>query len=195
MSPPALNGEDIMDRDPDSDMGRLVLLVEARLKRLIMRCGVPALECEDCIQEAWVALLKKHPSWRPDETRTIVWLLAVAHNKAMDFRRRFQRHPCRSIDDPDSIPFEVVLRSSCGITEDHRHQESVSGLQDGLDRLTDINRGIFIQHVLEGLTYKQIGAAMGLAPTQVKARYYRTLSALRKTCVPACKNALTGGGL
>ena len=48
------------------------------MKRLMMQCQVPASASEDCIQEAWLALLERHPDWDLSEARASAWLLAVA---------------------------------------------------------------------------------------------------------------------
>ncbi len=67
--------------------GDRVALPDARLKRLAARRGVCAWDWEDCVQEAWLALLLEHPDWTLDEPRSWAFLRCVAHNKAVDVRR------------------------------------------------------------------------------------------------------------
>ena len=167
-----------MGRLFDSNWSRLYVSIADRLKRRMMRDRVPASDCRDCVQQVWLALLEAHPEWALDEPRTMGWLLAVAHNKAMDFHRQRHRHASQGIDDLDSIPFNEPPREiDEEVAPDSRRQAFISGLQDALTRATDINREIFNGR-MHGDTYGQIGDAVGLSPNQVRARYHRVLRKL-----------------
>jgi RNA polymerase sigma-70 factor, ECF subfamily len=158
---------------------RLLARSTALLNHKLMRCGVPVSACEDCAQEAWLALLSRHPDWKPDESRTWAWLLAVARNKALDFHRQSRVHRCQSLDDSFSSPFSYPPEALREVGADSPHQEIVSELQDGLDRLSEVNHELFIQRVQGGLSYREIGEGLGLTPAQVKNRYHRAVKKLR----------------
>ena len=104
------------------DINRLVFC-DARFRRLPGRCGVGDWDWEDCVQEAYLALLVGHPDWTVDEPRAWAWLRRVARNKAVDIRRGLQRHPHRSLDErtfnprgvrgPDLPYKDVALYGMC----------------------------------------------------------------------------------
>ena len=169
--------------------------VGAQLSGLVRRCGVPDSECEDCVQETWLALLKTHPDWTLEESRTLAWLLAVAHNQALMYHRRVRSHPSRSIDDLDSIPFrDTFPQTDREDGQDSRRQVMMPRLQTCLKRLGEVNRQIVIQRVQQGLTYQEIAEALGLTSEQVRLRFYRASQTLRIQCECPSKNALGGGG-
>jgi RNA polymerase sigma factor (sigma-70 family) len=168
---------------------------KTRLKRETMRCRVPVSDCEDCIQEAWLALGKAHPDWQLCESKTLAWLIAVTRNHAMMIHRRIRRHPCRNIDDVGSIPSAASFsQSGREIDQDDQHQGIASELQDGLTRLAEVNREIVIQRAQQGLTYREIGERLGLTAEQVRLRYCRASQALRRRCGHAVANALKQAG-
>ena len=177
----------------DPNRGRVFPVIAARLKRRIRRDGVPDLECEDCVQEVWLALLEAHPEWTLDEPRTRAWLLAVAHNKALDFHRRRHRHPSRSLDELRPIPSNDPLPGAgTEVDREDPHQELLSALQGALTRISEVNREIFMRRA-QGETNRQIGNAIGLTPDQVKWRYHRVLAHLRTT-MRSCTHGRIGGG-
>ena len=167
--------------------------VQTCLANLVMRRGVPACECDDCTQESWLALAERHSEWALDDPRTLPFLVGVARNKANDFHRQRKRRRTCQFGDLLPIPaFESVhlltAPDSAGGT-----QTVISKIQDGLDRLKEVNRDIFIQHVYGGRTYRQIGECLGIAPKRVKIRYHRIRSRLLRRCERSRKNALGGG--
>ena len=158
----------------------LVLSVESRLERLMRQLRLPACECEDSIQEAWLALLETHPEWALDEPRTLAFLIVVARNKASDFHRQKNRHRVRQLDDLTPVPAFDRAQTSPDADEYGWHQEMISKLLDALNRLSEINREILLQRAVQGLPYRAIGLALGLKPEQVKEHYHRTVHQLNR---------------
>jgi len=166
--------------------------IASRLKCRIARCGVPACECEDCIQEAWLALQERHSDWALDEPRNLLWLAAVARNKARDFHRYRKRHQIQPLD--DMAPFSVIksVQAPPDPDQDGRVQEVISKLRENLKRLGEVNREILMTRVLLGLTYREIALAVNLEAGQVKKRYYRTLYRLQKELHPSVRGCNNG---
>jgi RNA polymerase sigma factor (sigma-70 family) len=177
------------DLDPDDS---LFLSIEARLKRAATRCGASVSECEDCAQESWLALLETHPGWALDDSRTEPWLLVVCHNKAIDL------HRCRNgvrVCQLDALPPFLVSDPSPIPRDANQDGQYTPKLQDGLKRLSMVNREILLLRVQSGLTYRKIGAAVGLRPELVKWRYYRILRQLKRTTHPSIHERIDGGGV
>jgi RNA polymerase sigma factor (sigma-70 family) len=129
--------------------------IETCLKRLMRRCRVPSCDCEDCIQEARLALLNAHPDWTLEEPRTIAWLFAVARNKARDFHRARKRHRVEQLNDLSPILVSNLSQTSPEIAQDGQHHEGFLKLQDTLNRLSEVNRQILIQRAVQERTYQQ----------------------------------------
>jgi RNA polymerase sigma factor (sigma-70 family) len=77
--------------------------------------------------------------------------------------------------------------------QDGPTRETISELQHRLNRLDEVNREILILRVQQGLTYREIGAVVGLRPAQVKARCHRALFSLERAMRPHVRG-LVGNG-
>ena len=160
---------------------------ESGLERRAIRWNVPAIECEDCFQEGWLALLERHPDWEPEEPRARAFLIAVAHNTARDFHRHQKRHRVLHLDDVPPISVLDPVQAPPELDQTGRDQEVLSKLRDSLNRLSEVNREIFLSRAMLGLTYREIGLAMNLEAEQVKKRYYRLLHRLQKELRPCAR--------
>ena len=168
-----------------------------RLKRLIRRCRVPDCDCEDCIQEAWLALLNAHPDWTLDEPRTISWLGTVARNKARDFHRARIRHRVQQLDDLSPILASSSEETPPELDPNGRRHVLLLRLRDALNRLSELNRQILFQRASQGRTYREIGLPVGLKPAQVKEHYHRVVRQLNETLranTQGCIDDCEGGG-
>jgi RNA polymerase sigma factor (sigma-70 family) len=171
-----------MSQDSDSDIGPAVLSLITRLARLARRYGVPASDCEDCIQEALLAWLRKHPDRSPAEPGMMRWLRVVLVNQARLYHRRLHRHRTRLIDHLDSIPSRDAPVETKQETDQTQSAARLTVIRDALSRLSDLNRAVVIRAVERRLTYREIGEELGLSPESVRLRYLRTLEKLRNQC-------------
>ena len=141
---------------------------------------LPASDRDDCVQEAFLALLKTHPEWRLDDHKTKAWLAGVVRNQALDIRRFKHRRSLTLLGD---LAFVLSADPSQAIKEDDPRNpgERVRfKLQQALNALPEDNREILTQRVLLNLPYREIGKPLGLTANQVKSRYNRTVATLRK---------------
>jgi RNA polymerase sigma-70 factor (ECF subfamily) len=165
---------------PDSTPSDPSEFVAARLRGLLFHHRVPVSECEDCVQEAWLALVTEHPDWGPAEARTRAWLCAVARNKALDFHRRLQRHPSRRIQDLPSHPtYDPFARTDREIDQDGPNPRIALEIPRLLNELGEADLLILLLRA-DGLPYKEIGARLDLDPARIKASYHRIVQRLRK---------------
>jgi RNA polymerase sigma factor (sigma-70 family) len=78
-----------------------------------LRAMVGVQAAEDCFQETFLAALRAYPRLRPDSTPR-AWLLAIAHNKAIDHLRRNARQQTAEVEaageDPPT-PDEAIWRA------------------------------------------------------------------------------------
>ncbi len=166
--------------------------------RILVAClGLPRSEREDCVQEAWLALLRKHPDCTLEEPDTQAWLCVVVRKKAIDHHRHRRRHPVQSIEE-----IEILAAKEPDGIEDEANENVVDeslfawAIQDALSELKPVNREIFLLHAREGLDYAQIGEIFGLTPAQARDRYCRARGQLRKLLAgePRCTHVERGGG-
>jgi RNA polymerase sigma-70 factor, ECF subfamily len=185
---PAIGQEGLVDHHLDSH-DWLFLSVEARLKRLALRCHLPPCECEDCVQEAWLALLEAHPDWALDEQRTTSWLQRVVHNKAADFHRGRNEVVVSQLDEMSQ--FRAFDPASIPRGADPDSHDSPK-LQDCLKQLGAVNREILLLRVQCGMTYPEIGSVVGLRPEVVKWRYHRSLRKMARAMLPSTHKCIDG---
>ncbi len=183
-----------MNRIAVSNWDDLFDAVSDRLRILVACLGLPGSEREDCVQEAWLALLRKHPDCTLEERNTQAWLCGVVRKKAIDHHRRQRRHPVQSIEEVGKLaakgPDRVDDDDNVGQTT-----PDASAIQDALNALKPTNRELFLLHAREGLDYAQIGEIFGLTSAQARDRYCRARKQLRELLAgdPRCTHAVGGG--
>lgn len=133
-------------------------------------CGNPdhALDItQDTFIKAWQAL----PAWRP-EARFETWLLRIARNTAIDGLRR-GRH------EPEPLPDDAVLVDH-GPTPLRQLESSrnIVQLEALLAQLPLAQREVLLLRELEGLSYRELAAALDISEGTVKSRLARARSAL-----------------
>jgi RNA polymerase sigma factor (sigma-70 family) len=177
---PARRGDDVRRLPaPDSNANGLYGSLATCLWHRALRLGVPASECEDCVQEGWLALLETHPDWALNEPRTRAWLLALVRLKAIDVHRGRLRHPSQSLIVLGDISARDYPAEVAADVEDNWNQALLLKLQGALTQLSEVNREIFIRRV-HGDVYRHIGNAVGLSAEAVKGRYQRTRRGLQR---------------
>ena len=183
-----------MNRSAVSIGSNLFDPVSDRLRILVACLGLPRSEREDCVQEAWLALLRKHPDCTLEEPDTQAWLCGVVRKKAIDHHRHRRRHPVQSIEDVG----DLADKRPDGVDDDDNVGQTTpdaSAIQDALNALKPINREIFLLHAREGLDYAHIGEILGLTAAQVRSRYCRARKQLAsdRRCVDAWLRSRGGG--
>ncbi len=187
----------------DAETAKLTYVLAARLNRLARRCRAPACDCDDCVQDAFLALLKAHPDWMMDDPRTVAWLAGVVRNKALDLHRLSQRRTITLLDEPASIPSADPSQAIEEDKPDSHRRRVVLDLQQLLNDPPADNREILIRRVQLKLSYREIGEPLGLTANQVKSRYNRAVKTLRHSLESEsnglnqhdCMDDITGGGI
>lgn len=182
----------------DSHLIRPFQTLVSDLERVALRHGVPHPECQDCAQEALLALVIAHPDWPITAPRTIAWARGVARYKALIHHRQRRQHPSMSLEELGCIPLdERSLPSLPAIDRDDAAVEIASDITDLLGHLSEVNRQIIIRRVQEGRGFTEIGEELGLTANQVKARLLRAVKCLRKhgSRLAALRECVCRGGL
>jgi RNA polymerase sigma-70 factor (ECF subfamily) len=140
----------------------------------------------DTYLKAWqsVARFEGRASWR-------TWLCRIAHNSALDVlrrRRRAERHQV-SAGDPGTAPVidHVPDPSACTPQQAAVAGDLRQAIQLALAQLTEEQRQVVLLREVDGLSYAEIAAALGIHLGTVMSRLFyarRRLQRLLKEHVP-----------
>lgn len=128
---------------------------------------------QDATHAAWPIAWRKLSSVR-DPAKLRPWLLAIAANEARGLARQKRRRGVREIA-VDSLPDGAAPRG----TTDPGERVGVIDLADALARLDSADRTV-VGLSAAGLSSSEIGQAIGMTPSGVRARLGRVMARLRE---------------
>ena len=165
---------------------QLVHRYHARVFRLARRLSGDDSDAQDALQETFLQLYRKLPSFR-GESRFSTWLFRVATNAALMQRRKRARRPAESLE--DHLPrFDAdgrhaltpdELRAPCGVEDSVGRKLLAEKAQAGIERLPDLYREAFVLRDLEELETAEVAQVLGLPPATVRQRVHRARLMLR----------------
>ena len=138
-------------------------------------------DAQDIAQEAFFKAYTSLPSFRGD-SKFSSWLYRIVSNLCLDFKRRQGRRPSASLtvedDEGENVQLDIADESQSpeALLERKLTRDAV---RRGLQELPDEQRQILLLREIQGLSYEEIGEAMGLEPGTVKSRIFR---ARKKLC-------------
>ena len=132
--------------------------------RLCANCRVPASHLDDVVQETFLAIHRKLPSFE-GRSSLRTWIASVTRITAMEFVRR-KRHQLLGSDvDPDASA-SAALNSS----EQLEAHAAAQLLDQFLDELPEDQRDIFLLAEVEQMTANEIGDVLEMNPNTVRTR-------------------------
>jgi RNA polymerase sigma-70 factor (ECF subfamily) len=142
-----------------------------RLLRYLLTFGLPAADCEEVVQETFLALFRHLRLGRSRENLP-GWLFKVGHNLALKKRRRYKwqspEKPDVLMADPGPLPDRLYATTQ---TQD-RMQAVVHALPERDRRCLELRA--------EGLRYRDIAAKMGMSLGAVSMSLARSLGRIAK---------------
>jgi RNA polymerase sigma-70 factor (ECF subfamily) len=151
--------------------------------RALRHLGIPEADVEDLCQEVFVVVHRKLGEFEGrSELRT--WLYGICLRVAADHRRRAHvRHERPHPDPTEGVAASPELRPDA-------RSEARSTLQSLLSELDDDKRTVLVLYELEGLTMKEVAAAVG-CPLQTA---YSRLHAARDRITAVIESRRAEGG-
>lgn len=156
-----------------------------RMAATVCRRTLPAVDCEDLVQDVWHEIVTKLPGLRygPDLGGLSGWMATVIQRKAMKVARRQLRHLARHQYLSESEAESLACRHPgpedlYRVTEMRCEVDLALGLLKA--RTSERNYEIFRRRFLWGQTAHEIGAAVGLTAREVRYRYHRVKRKWRK---------------
>ena len=159
----------------------LVAAYEKNVYNLALRMTGNPEDAEDMAQEAFLKAYSSLDSFRGD-SKFSVWLYRIVSNLCLDLLRAKQRRPVQSL----TVENDEGEVDELEISDEHFSPEKLldrkltrESVQRGLASLPDDSRQILLLRELQGMSYEEIGEALGLEPGTVKSRIFR---ARKKLC-------------
>jgi len=138
-----------------------------RLYRLIVRM-VGQQDAADLLQQVFLRIFVKIGQFSGGACFQ-TWAYRLAINECLQFRRRKPRTPC-------NMPADEPIDPSASHTQRTQHQELI---ELALAQLTPELRAIFVLREIEGLSYREIAAALQIEQGTVGSRLNQARSQLR----------------
>jgi RNA polymerase sigma-70 factor (ECF subfamily) len=174
---------DALASDLDAAFERLVLAYQDRLYSFALRMTGNRQDAEEVTQDALVRAYRALERYEPERIRSLAlrpWLYRITVNLSRN-RARGRRRPAVSLDELGaSSDFEPGSTRDSGpevFARGEQHAQIGAALA-GLPRR--YRAAVILRHV-EGLTYREIAAALGQPAGTVKANVHRGVILLRQT--------------
>lgn len=135
-------------------------------------------EAEDALQEAFVQVWKKAPTYDPQRSTAFAWSVMIARHRAIDrLRGSHRRH---ALIEAAAVGGEI-LESTCEKSApDLLSQcEERGRVRAALRKIPDPQRDVIHLAFFAGLTHREISEKLGAPLGTIKARIRRGLMALR----------------
>lgn len=174
--------EDLLRACRDGDSASFEALVHRYMKPIYnfayRMLGNPA-EADDVAQDVFVQVYRSLPSARTDLPFR-PWLYVIARNKCLDVLKRKRPLTFSSLEDPDrESPVDRVADPDPLPDEVLEQAELQRVLKEAILHLPEKYRVVVSMRYASGLTFAEIGQALGLPENTVKTHFQRAKAALR----------------
>jgi len=160
-----------MAKERDRRISDVIGRERSRLLNFIRRRVRDPRDAEDIVQDVFAALVEANALLMPIEHVT-GWLFRVARNRITDLFRRRR---------PEPLEFEDLLPSpDAGPDALHERQLVLEALEDALAALPAEQREVFVQHEIDGRSFKEIAAATGVNVNTLLSRKRYAILRLRE---------------
>lgn len=144
----------------------------------------------DVSQEVFLKLWRTAGSYR-GECSVNSWIIRITRNTSLDLLRRRSARPTESLtlradDGCGERGEEGAEREipSGGVEEDpvasYERRERIEAVRCAISELGEEHREIIVLRDIEGMSYAEIGEALGLEAGTVKSRLYRARNTLKE---------------
>ena len=169
-----------MAGDQNQRISDVVDREQSRLRSFIRRRVPNASDAEDILQDVFYELVEANRLLMPIEHVT-GWLFRVARNRITDLFRKKTPDAFGDVmgtgtgdgddEEPERLRFEDLLPASdAGPDALYARAALLEELELALEELPDDQRDVFVQHEIDGLSFKEISAATGVGVNTLLSR-------------------------
>jgi RNA polymerase sigma factor (sigma-70 family) len=160
--------------EQDRKISEIVAGEKARLRNFIQRRVPDASDAEDILQEVFYELVEANRLLMPINHVT-GWLFRVARNRITDLFRKKKPELSSNLavenDEGELLYLEDLLPSpDAGPEAVYVRRVLLEELEEALDELPEEQRQVFIAHEIEGRSFKELSAEMGVNMNTLLAR-------------------------
>lgn len=154
-----------------------ILPLKNELFRLALRITLDKAEAEDVVQETMIKVWNRRDDWHKIDSIE-AFCLTVCRNLAIDKAKRMGAHS------------QTIEEEHCGDTADRSYaanpeaqameRNSVEIVRQLVNALPEKQRSIMQLRDIEGKSYKEIAAILGVSEEQVKVNLFRARQTIKK---------------
>lgn len=163
-----------MTHEQDRQISEAVEQQRSRLRGFISRRVADPSDVEDILQEVFFELVEAYRLMKPVETAG-AWLFRVARNRIIDRFRKKRPEPLADLnvesEEGEMLSLEEFLPSSdAGPEAAYARAVLMEELENALEELPEQQRRVFIEHEIEGRSFKELAAETGVSVNTLLSR-------------------------
>jgi RNA polymerase sigma factor (sigma-70 family) len=163
-----------MTHEQDRQISEAVEQQRSRLRGFIRRRVADPSDVEDILQEVFFELVEAYRLMKPVETAG-AWLFRVARNRIIDQFRKKKPEPLADLnvesEEGERLSLEEFLPSpNDGPEAVYARTVLMEELEAALEELPEEQRRVFIEHEIEGRTFKELAAETGVSINTLLSR-------------------------
>lgn len=165
----------------NSSFGTLVERYQHQIFNMALRMSGHREDARDITQETFIKAFNYLSSFRY-ESGFKTWLYRIASNTCLDYMRRRSRDSTRRIERPPEEgydPLEQIPDIKPGPEESAIRRERRDAVRKALERLPESYRLPLVLQHYQGLSYREIAAALNIPEKTVATRLYRAKNLMK----------------
>ncbi|MEH3158318.1 MAG: sigma-70 family RNA polymerase sigma factor [Sphingomonas taxi] len=159
---------------------RVYAMTSAKLFGICLRICGERQAAEDVLQEVYVTIWRRAPSFEPGRSSPVTWLATIARNRAIDWRRANRKPPPPPDLDIGRGPIREPVDDAAPVDEVMIGVEQADRLQLCLLDLEERARQAICSAFLDGMTYSELARRDDVPLPTMKSMIRRALLRLRK---------------
>ena len=169
--------------DDQASWGEFVALYEPLLVRYVRKKGLGEHDAYDVVQNIFVALLRKLPTFQLDRERGRfrTWLWQVTHNAVIDWGRGNARD--KKIEEQARVNWQEGVEEPDQEWDAELQKRVLEfAMQKVKERTNAATWACFEEHLLKGRAGAEVGAELGLPANTVYVYAARVMARVREQC-------------
>ena len=156
-----------------------VLPLKNSLFRLALRVTLDKAEAEDVVQETLIKVWKRLDEWENVESLEAL-CLTICRNLALDKLKVAERRNTLKADDTADAENKIDRSYGANPVEQAEQHDRVALVRGIIDRLPEKQRSVMQLREIEGKSYKEIAAVLGISEEQVKVNIFRARQTVKQ---------------